>query len=63
MPGLIISRKREESFEIWGPCKITVIAFKEDKVRLMIEAEDEVGIWRSELITEELRNAQTNTGI
>lgn len=50
MSNLVLSRRRDESIEVDGKCKITVLRIGPDSVRLAIEAEESVEIWRSELL-------------
>lgn len=56
---LVLSRKRDEKIDVSGPCVITVVDIRGDKVRLGIEAAPEVEIHRRE-ITEKI--AKRNSG-
>ncbi len=49
---LVISRRPGESVLVDGPAKIKVVRVTPDSVRLGIEADQQTGIWREELVTE-----------
>ena len=46
---LVLSRKKGERIMIGDKIVITVLEVKGDRVRLGIEAPDDVGIWRQEI--------------
>lgn len=46
---LVLSRKRNESIVIDGTVIVTIIEIRGDKVRLGIQAPDEISIHRSEV--------------
>jgi carbon storage regulator len=46
---LVLSRKKEESVTITGPCTVKVLEVRGDKVRLGFEGPDGTNIWRTEL--------------
>lgn len=46
---LVLSRRRFESLEVDGPCKIKVVEIQRGQVKLAIEAEQHVNIRRCEL--------------
>lgn len=47
--GLILSRKVDESIDIDGPSRVTVIRIRGEAARLQIDAAPETGIRRTEL--------------
>ena len=50
---LVLTRKRQEEISIGGSVRITVIAVQGSRVRLGIEAPDDVPILRAELCAAE----------
>lgn len=48
--GLVITRRRGESFVVDGPCEVTVFQISQNQVKLAIRAGDDVRILRSELL-------------
>ena len=56
---LIISRKKNEGLVINGNTEITIIDIQGDKVRLGIEAPNEVKIIRKELLETEALNRES----
>jgi len=46
---LVLTRKRNESINLTGEIKITVVEVRGDRVRLGIDAPEDVRIMRSEL--------------
>ncbi len=50
MPGLVLTRREGESIEVSGPCRITVNYTRPTQVSLLIEADREVTVMRSELV-------------
>jgi carbon storage regulator len=53
---LVLSRKECESIIIDGHIKLTVVEIRGDKIRLGIEAPQEVNVWREELSTRSAKN-------
>lgn len=46
---LVLTRSKHEQINVDGPCVITIVETRGDKVRVGIEAENSVNIWRSEI--------------
>jgi carbon storage regulator len=49
---LVFSRKLNESFQIGGNVRVTIVRVNGDVVRVGIEAPDDVRVFRTELLTE-----------
>lgn len=49
MPGLILTRKEDESILIGDDVRVTVLSIEGNRVRIQIEAPDEVLIMREEV--------------
>lgn len=47
---LVLSRKKQERVKISGPCDLTVIDIRGDKVRLGFEAPKSTSVLRAELV-------------
>jgi carbon storage regulator len=47
---LVLSRHEDESIVIDGRIKVTVVEIRGNKIRLGIEAPQEVAVWREELV-------------
>ena len=47
---LVLSRHKNEAIVIDGQIKVTVVEIKGDRIRLGIEAPQEIGVWREELV-------------
>ena len=47
---LVITRRREESFRVSGPARITIVDFNNVKVKIGIDAAPEVMIERDDMI-------------
>lgn len=58
---LVLSRRKDESVIINGNIRIVVVDARGDKVRLGIEAPEDVAVYRSELF-EKLRSGQDECG-
>jgi carbon storage regulator len=50
---LVLSRKEDESIVIDGRIKVTVMEIRGGRIRLGIEAPQEIPVWREELTVEE----------
>ena len=46
---LVLTRRKSEQISVYGPCTVTVLGSKGDKVRLGIEADRDTLILRTEL--------------
>lgn len=56
---LVLSRKKNEAIIVGENIVVTVIEIKGNTVRLGVDAPDEVGIWRRELIDVDKRHPRT----
>ena len=50
---LILSRKKGESLDIDGPCRIHIMTLTDGRVRVGIEAKKEVNVVRTEILERE----------
>lgn len=53
---LVLTRKKNESIVVNGPCRIVVVEIRGDTVRLGFEAEREVEIYREEIARQREEN-------
>ena len=49
---LVLSRKRGESFMVGRDVRITVLSWDQGKVRIGIEADGSIEVWRQEIYDE-----------
>jgi len=47
---LVLSRRENQSIVIEGGIKLTVVEIRGNQIRLGIEAPQEIGVWREELV-------------
>lgn len=59
---LVLSRKKDESIFVGDDIKITIVDIRGDKVRLGIEAPNEIPVHRQEVYDAIMRENQRQTG-